>query len=220
TFVQLSDVALRTCKEMREQLFSKFMNNIGMVSEQGTSDVEADIVLAAVPFGFFTPGDLALLKALENIDETQLSGKEAAFFSMYYAESEQQVKAKQLYNQAKASKATDEELNWVATAEQLIQLHEEATELSFDHVPLGAECPYFAGLNERHPRIVLEDSQVRVGVFMKGAKAKEVRQVYLSYQVNEEPWQEVELNRVVAESGEQVWEGYIPPADKYSQVKY
>lgn len=217
TFLQLSDLALKTSKEMRDQLFTQFMNNIGMVSEQATQNVDADIVLATVPFGFFTPGDLALLKGLEKVDVTALSGKEAAFFSMYYTESGQQVKAKQLISQA-LNNNTAGEVNWIAAAEHMIQLHEEAAQLSFDHSPLGEECPYFKGSNERSPRVVLDQSQVHVKVIIKGAK--QLQHVLMSYQLNESSLKEVELDSAVNENGELYWEGIIPSSAKYSHIRY
>lgn len=216
-FMLVSDTALRTSKEMRDQLFATFMNGIAMVSEQGTTEVRADIVLATVPFGFFTPGDLALLKGLEAIDDAKLSGVEAAIFSWYYAECGKLAKAGQLYSQAAQS---GKDSPFVEAVQCLLTLYRESDEIGFDHRPLGSECPYFAEENERYPRTVLEQDDVTIKMIVRGPY--EMDRAALHYTLDGASYESVEMSFVAAASAEQegFWQAVIPSAPAYSQVSY
>lgn len=216
-FMVLSDTALRCSKEMRDQLFTTFMNGIAMVSEQGTAVVREDIVLATVPFGFFTPGDLALLKGLEVIDDTKLIGKEAAFFSWYYAECGKLAMARQLFSQAVQSESDS---IYVQAAERILQLHLESDIAVFDHVPLGNECPYFSEDNERSPRTVLEQDKVTVKMIVRGQQQME--KVTLKYTVGSGVYAAVQMVYVEAVKLEQepYWQGVIEHMPAESRISY
>ncbi len=220
SFMFVSDTALRVSKEMRDQLFVSFMNGIAMVSEKGSAKVKPDIVLATVPFGYFTPGDLALLKGLETIDEEMLSDKEASLFSWYYAECGKLAKATQLSSRAMQTSVESSSQMLAGAITKLLTLYQESDEISFDHQPLGSECPYFAGENERYPRIVLEQDEVIVRMIIRGPYTMD--RVELLYTWGGEGERNVEMNFVETETEEQesFWQAVIPCAPAYSTVSY
>ena len=215
-FLRVSDLALMTMKQMRDFLFIHFMDDINMVSSQNGHDVSIDMVLATVPFGFFTPGDLAFIKALDRIDEMKLDGKASTWFSWYYSECGNLVKARALLEQAK--QLLEPNNLWLHAAEEIISVYDYSESLVFEHLPSGYESPYFYGVNERYPREPLIDDEVAVQVIVRGKE--KVVSMQLQYHISGEDVQYVEMNKVDQVQGEAYYIGKIPPSHQLSRIEY
>lgn len=216
SFIRVDDLALMTMKQMRDYLFANFMDGISMVHKKGGHEASTDMVLATVPFGYFTPGDLALMKALEQIDEDRLVGEEAAWFSWYYSEVGNLVKARLLLQQAEQTLAPDN--IWLQCATIILSVHEYEDDIVFDHLPKGYESPYFEDVNERYPRIPLVGEEVTIQVISRGKI--NVVQMQLHYQIDNGTTETVDMQKVESINTEPYYVGKIRAIDSLSTVNY
>jgi alpha-glucosidase (family GH31 glycosyl hydrolase) len=88
----------------------------------------------------------------------------------------------------------------------------------FLHDPVGGECPYFAGNNERSPRVVTYGDPVVIRTFAEpfGPGAE----IWLEYAVDGERPVRLRMEAARASNGEPFWQATIPPCPDCAQVSY
>lgn len=196
-----SGEAQRVGKQIREMTFASFMNGTHFVSRRGSDIVAPDIVAAAVPFGLVSAGDLALVAAIGRLAVDRLAGDDAALMSWYYSESGQLARARQLLEQAEEGSL----LRTIAALQLAGRTggSAEAAGVAFGHEPVGGECPYMFGLNERSPRTVTIGRPVTIRTFAEPFDPE--MRVSLEYAAGDGELRQAAMTAVRTPEGEAYW---------------
>lgn len=234
SYVVRSDTAQRACKEIREEAFASFMRGTHFVSRKHPDEVGGDIAAAAVPFGLITPGDLALLKAIDQLDERGLSARTAALMALYNLEIGKGARAWECYNLALEQGSKEDldrghglialarcqlERGWLGVSGVEEGGSSEHNQVRYTHSPLGNESPYIVGYNERSPRLVTAGQPVTIRTFAESQLP--LRSMELEYAMEDGETETVSMNSAESPEGDVNWEGQLPPFSKVAdQVRY
>jgi len=227
--VYRSDAAQKLCKDIREATFASFMHGKHFVSRQGSDEVWADIVAAAVPFGLLSAGDLAMLEALGHLDPDRVEGaEEAGLLAGYYGEVGAIGRARTLRD--RAAELSEGEANaFLAWAEDQLAIkspgfvpgeaqNEGDAGIRFIHAPVGGESPYQAGNNERYPRLVEVGEKAVIRTFSAPFRPED--DIVLEVVTGASAPTFLNMQAVENESGEQYWEAELAPFAETVQVRY
>ncbi|MHA6481106.1 glycoside hydrolase family 31 protein [Paenibacillus sp. strain BS8-2] len=213
-----SEDVQRIGKEIRSTLFTDYVIGTHLVSEKGTDVVWEDVILAAVPFGFISAGDLALLKSLERLDEKGAKGDYAAILSWYYSECGRGARAKTLLEQAVNSSNEDEPSIWIQIAQSQLRSSDQLKRVHFRHEPLGSECPYMFGADERSPRLVTAGEDVIVRTVIESEIQPPL--VWLHYHAADGAEHVVEMSMGDRVESDAYWQATIPACGEQVEVGY
>ncbi|MBO9605700.1 MAG: hypothetical protein J7639_07105 [Paenibacillaceae bacterium] len=214
--------ARQACKLIREAAFARFMRGDHFVSDCDGVAVRPDIVAAAVPFGLISAGDLALLAAIRPIDDERLTGDTAALWSWYCGENGQPARARRLLAQTAAgaeAAGDDSPLFDIAALRLVLRAGGAALGgVRFRHEPLGGECPYIFGRNERSPRVVKVGDAVTVSVYSEPFDP--AMAVAVEFAADGREPRRLAMTAASEPDGEAYWTAALPTLDECVGVRY